>query len=72
MKKCLIQTIEDVKAISAKPYEHFMAHEHLYDALSEAGAVYAQRQALTYIENPDLSVPAASWTTRAGGPSSSQ
>lgn len=62
MKKHHIQSIEDVRAISAKPYEYFMAHEHLYDALSEAGAVYAQRKALTYIEDPDLSVPAASWT----------
>lgn len=62
MQRHRVQTLADVEAISAGPYEHFMTHEHVYDALSEAAFLYAERKAITYVQDPSLDAAAQTWT----------
>lgn len=62
MQRHRIQTLDDVAAISAGSYEHFMAHEHIYDALAEAASLYSERKALTYVQDPSLDAAAQTWT----------
>jgi fatty-acyl-CoA synthase len=62
MQRYRIQSLEDVQRIGQRPYAEFMAHEHVYDGLSEAAALYPQRKAISFVEVAEVQAPARSWT----------
>jgi len=57
-----IKGIDDIREIESFPYETFMPHQSVFDALASAARLHPDRQALTFIQSSDLSVPSKSWT----------
>ena len=62
MTPCRITGAADVAAITAKPYDDFIAAHSVIDALERAAQRHAERNALAYIAAPDLALPAQVWT----------
>ena len=65
MQRHPIQNAGDLARIEAMPYESFMAHEHVYDALVQTAARFPNRKALTYIQDADLGTAPLTWTFEA-------
>lgn len=57
-----IHGITDIRAIEALPYEAFMPHQSVFDALESSANCHPDRRALTFIESADPSVASTSWT----------
>jgi fatty-acyl-CoA synthase len=62
MQSHLIRSHDEVRQISEGPYSAYMEHQHVYDALADCGQKYADRRAITFISDADLTVAAHSWT----------
>ncbi|KON80191.1 acyl-CoA synthetase [Azoarcus sp. PA01] len=62
MRTSHISTARDVARIAAEPYEHFMRHGSVFEALADAAKQHSERNALTFISVADPAVPARSWT----------
>src|SRR5262245_31566916 len=52
----------DVAAITARPYDQFIAAHSVTEGLEQAAQRHAARNALVYIGAPDLALPAQAWT----------
>ncbi|HMQ73618.1 MAG TPA: hypothetical protein PKD25_13950, partial [Rubrivivax sp.] len=57
-----IASIADVRRLSALPYERFMPHRRILEALQDVAARQPQRIALTGIELPDPDAAVRRWT----------
>lgn len=57
-----ISAAPDIASIAAKPYEHFMRHGSVFEALADSAERHADRAALTFISAPEPAVPPRSWT----------
>ncbi|HVQ05955.1 MAG TPA: hypothetical protein VMT14_20680, partial [Burkholderiaceae bacterium] len=62
MTPCRITGAADVAAITAKPYDDFIAAHSVIDALERVALRHGERNALAYIAAPDLALPAQVWT----------
>ncbi|HET9207650.1 MAG TPA: acyl-CoA synthetase [Burkholderiaceae bacterium] len=62
MTPCRITAAADVAAITAQPYDDFIAAHSVTDALERVAQRHAERHALAYIAAPDLAEPAQVWT----------
>lgn len=62
MKVHGIKSLSDIRDIEAHPYESFMPHLSVIEALETAARAHPDRKALTYVSSPDPLVPASSWT----------
>ncbi|MCK0510995.1 acyl-CoA synthetase [Aromatoleum buckelii] len=62
MRAFHISTARDVERIAAEPYEHFMRHGSVFEALADSAKQHSDRNALTFISVPDPEVPARRWT----------
>ena len=62
MRPRSIQGIADIQAIEALPYEAFMPHQSVFDALQSSADRHPERRALTFIESADPLVASKSWT----------
>lgn len=62
MRPRSIQGIADIQAIEALPYEAFMPHQSVFDALESSANCHPDRRALTFIESADPQVPSKGWT----------
>lgn len=57
-----ISAVRDIARIAAEPYEQFMRHGSVFEALAESAERHSERNALTFISEPDPAVPPRSWT----------
>jgi fatty-acyl-CoA synthase len=62
MQRHYIAGAADIARIEAEPYEAFMAHEHVYDALSEVAHRYPDRTALRYLIDAELATSPQAWS----------
>lgn len=62
MQRHVIRDAQDIARIQALPYQAFMAHEHVHDALSQAARQFPARPALTFIVDAELETPPRTWT----------
>lgn len=62
MKRHPIRNAEDVARIEASPYESFMAHEHVFDAIAQTAGQYPTRKALTFLVDADPASTPRTWT----------
>ena len=61
MTPCRITGAADVAAITAKPYDDFIAAHSVIDALERVALRHAERNALAYVAATDLALPAEVW-----------
>ncbi|MGD9945685.1 MAG: acyl-CoA synthetase, partial [Burkholderiaceae bacterium] len=62
MNRFTIRSAQDVARISALPYESFMAHGSVYEALRDVASRHAGRTALTYLVDADPASAPRTWT----------
>lgn len=62
MNRFDISDARDIARIAARPYAEFMRHGSVFDALEESTQRHAGRKAITFIDTPDLAVPARTWS----------
>lgn len=58
------QSPADLQALQSGPYEEWLPHRTVWEALQGAARLWPDRRALTYIEAPDLARDSTSWTYR--------
>lgn len=52
----------DVRELERQPYEQYMPHTSVLQALEASARAYPGRRALTYVGSPDPGAPAKSWS----------
>lgn len=57
-----IKHIADVCHLEQQPYERYMPHKSVLQALEQSARAHATRRALTYVESPDPEREPSSWT----------
>ena len=62
MQRADVRDAADVARIGAGPYEAFMPHASVYDALADVAQRHAARPALTFIRSADPQEPAQTWS----------
>ena len=65
MKRCRIASLADIEAIESQPYAEFMAHDSVFDALSDSAGQHADRTALSFVQAADAPDTTQRWTYRA-------
>ena len=62
MHRCSIRSRADIAAIEAQPYDRFMAHANVHQALAATAARHPERRALTFIVDADPATPPRTWS----------
>ena len=64
MQRQRIATLADIEGIEARPYDRFMAHGSVHDALADAAGRHADRPALRFIADADAPGLTQCWSHR--------